>query len=158
MQYWTSLCLIAACLWGVVGLLQKLATNRMSAGSVLVWVTLGFAATAPLFVLMGDSTPMSAADIALGVLSGAANALGSWFLFASLESGAKASVAVPLTALYPLVTVVIAVALLGETVSGAQTLGVALALAAGVLLSYEPPSTADEAEAEGRGSAVRRSS
>jgi transporter family protein len=70
------------------------------------------------------------------------NGLGSWFLFAALERGAKATVAIPLTALYPLVTVVLAVTFLGETLTPKQWGGLALAIVAAGLLSYETPDAA----------------
>ena len=67
----------------------------------------------------------------------------------SLESGAKASIAVPLTALYPLLTVLMAVVLLGERVSPMQWLGIILAVAAAILMSFETaaPTAAEERKA-----------
>jgi transporter family protein len=59
-------------------------------------------------------------------------------VFACLEKGAKASVAIPLTALYPLCTVALAIAFLKERPTGLQWIGIALAIAAGAMLSYEP--------------------
>jgi len=73
----------------------------------------------------------------LGVVAGSVNGLGTWLLFRSLDRGAKASVAVPLTALYPVVTVVLAFAFLSERLSLREWLGVALAVCGGALLSYE---------------------
>ena len=73
----------------------------------------------------------------IGLLGGAANGFGSWALFEALERGAKASVAVPMTALYPLVTIVLARIFLAETLTFRQWVGIALAVAGGVMLSYE---------------------
>ena len=63
--------------------------------------------------------------------------LGNWALFVSLEKGAKAAVAIPLTALYPLLTVMLATLLLSERLTVEEWLGIALALAGGAMLSYE---------------------
>jgi len=52
-------------------------------------------------------------------------------------------VAVPLTALYPLLTVLLAISLLDEALTARQWLGVGLAVVAGSMLSYE---TADVRE------------
>ena len=38
---------IAIVLWGLVGLLQKLGTNRISASSLLVWLMVGFLVLLP---------------------------------------------------------------------------------------------------------------
>jgi len=59
-------------------------------------------------------------------------------VFACLEKGAKASVAIPLTALYPLCTIVLATAFLKERPTVLQWFGIALAVAGGAMLSYEP--------------------
>ncbi len=138
MSDWILLSLVAMVLWGTVGLLQKLGTNRLDASSLLVWVTAGFVLIAPAFLAFGNPFAVTQRNIWFGIASGALNGLGSWFLFVSLERGAKASVAVPLTALYPLVTVAFAVAFLKETLSVRQTFGVALAVIGGVMLSFEP--------------------
>jgi transporter family protein len=142
MAVWLPYSLVALALWGVVGLLQKLGTNRVSAHSLFVWLTLGFAFLLPFFVRGSRILSMPATDLGFGLLVGLTNALGSWFLFAALEKGAKASVAIPLTALYPLITALLAVALLGERLAGRQWVGLALAIVAGVLLSYETPEPA----------------
>jgi transporter family protein len=139
MAVWLPYSLIALALWGVVGLLQKLGTNRVSAHSLFVWLTIGFAMLLPFFMAGSRILEMTAADLGFGLMVGLTNALGSWFLFAALEKGAKASVAIPLTALYPLITALLAVALLGERLGGRQWVGLGLAIVAGVLLSYETP-------------------
>ena len=76
--------------------------------------------------------------ITVGLLGGFVNGLGNWAVFASLERGAKASVAIPLTALYPLFTVMLATVFLKERPTSLQWLGIALAVAGGAMLSYEP--------------------
>jgi transporter family protein len=123
--------------WGIVGLLQKLGTNRISARSLLVWLTVGFILFVPWLAWRPGMLAMSPRDAIVGVAAGLANGLGSWFLFRSLERGAKASVAIPLTALYPLVTILLATTLLAEKLTFRQWIGIALALAAGAGLSYE---------------------
>jgi transporter family protein len=76
--------------------------------------------------------------ILVGLIAGTVNGLGNWAVFACLEKGAKASVAIPLTALYPLCTIVLATAFLRERPTSLQWIGIALAVAGGAMLSYEP--------------------
>ena len=85
---------------------------------------------------------LSTRSVAVGVVCGFTNALGAWSLYTALERGARASIVVPLTALNPLVTLVLALIVLGERLTTLQTAGVVLALVAGVMLSYEPDSGA----------------
>ena len=129
----------AIVLWGVCGLFMKLGTNRISARSMVIWVTIGFVVLVPFMCRMTTLAGLSAGAISAGLIAGMVNGLGNWAIFASLEKGAKASVAIPLTALYPLCTVILATAFLRERPSSLQWLGIALALAGGAMLSYEPP-------------------
>jgi bacterial/archaeal transporter family protein len=137
MGSWFLYASVAVLCWGVVGLLQKLGTNRISSRSLLIWLIVGFAALLPLFWCEVNFSGLGWSVITVGLLGGAANGFGSWALFESLEKGAKASIAIPLTALYPLVTIVLARIFLAETLTTRQWIGIALAVGGGVLLSYE---------------------
>lgn len=147
---WLVPALAAAVLWGIVGVLQKLGSSRIGAGSLLIWVTAGYLVSLPLLLWRGGMGNLTGKAALIGVAAGLVNGLGAWLLFAALERGAKASVAIPLTALYPAVTIALAVALLQEKLSGREWLGVALALCGGVLLSYEREAPAEK---EARGAA-----
>ena len=114
MAEWVTFSLAAVVFWGIMGLLQKLTTNYISADSVLIWDRVGYLVLLPWLLGTTHLNNMGAGDILIGTLDGIANGLGAWFLYASLENGAKASVAVPLTALYPLLTVLLAVLFLGR--------------------------------------------
>ena len=143
MDTWVFYACVATLCWGVVGLLQKLGTNRVSSRSLLVWLVVGFAAMLPALWRNGDITGLGWRVLLIGLLGGVANGLGSWALFEALERGAKASVAVPLTALYPLVTIVLARIFLAETLTFKQWAGIALAVAGGAMLSYETEERSD---------------
>jgi transporter family protein len=143
MDTWVFYACVATLCWGVVGLLQKLGTNRVSSRSLLVWLVVGFAAMLPALWRDGDITGLGWRVLLIGLLGGIANGLGSWALFEALERGAKASVAVPLTALYPLVTIVLARIFLAETLTFRQWAGIALAVAGGAMLSYENEERSD---------------
>src|ERR1700720_880412 len=144
-MHWMAYASFAIVLWGVNGLFMKMGTNRISAQSMVIWVTAGFVVLLP-FLLSGTTlTGLSAGIILVGLVAGTVNGLGNWAVFACLEKGAKASVAIPLMALYPLCTVALATAFLKERPTALQWLGIALAVAGGAMLSYEPaPATSGE--------------
>lgn len=142
MAPWLAYSLIVVALWGIVGLLQKLGTSRVGAASLLVWVTAGYALLLPWLWRAEDWAKLPARDLAIGILAGLTNALGALALFTSLEKGAKASVAVPLTALNPLLTLLLARVFLAERLSPVQWLGVLLAVVAAVLMSRESETAA----------------
>ena len=137
MAEWVTFSLAAVVFWGIMGLLQKLSTNYISADSVLIWDRVGYLVLLPWLLGTAYFNNIGPRDVLVGTLVGITNSLGAWFLYASLESGAKASIAVPLTSLYPLLTVLLAVLFLGEKPKPLQWLGIALALVAGVLMSRE---------------------
>jgi uncharacterized membrane protein len=136
--YWVVYASVAIVLWGVNGLFMKLGTNRVSARSMVIWVTAGFVALLPFLWTTTTLSDLSTRMIFVGLTAGTVNGLGNWAVFACLEKGAKASVAIPLTALYPLCTVALATAFLKERPTALQWIGIALAVAGGAMLSYEP--------------------
>jgi transporter family protein len=129
---YSSLTLIA---WGVVGILQKLSTNYLSAESSLIWLVVGFLLLEPFFYPGTAVLHYSKYNLAYAILSGLLNALGAWALFAALKSGGKASIVAPLTALYPVVVIALVPLILHESVTRLQWAGVACSLIAVVLLS-----------------------
>jgi transporter family protein len=137
MEGWIVPAVTALVVWGIVGVLQKLGSNRIDASSLLIWVTVGYIVVLPLILWRIASWDLSPAALLLGVAAGCVNGLGTWLLFGSLGRGAKASVAIPLTALYPAVTVILAFIFLAERLSPHEWLGVALAVCGGAMLSYE---------------------
>src|SRR5437660_12630454 len=137
-MHWMIYAGIAIVLWGVNGLFMKLGTNRVSARSMVIWVTVGLVVLLPVLWRMTTLKGLGVTVVLIGLTSGLVNGLGNWAVFACLEKGAKASVAIPLTALYPLCTVVLATAFLRERPTSLQWIGIALAVAGGAMLSYEP--------------------
>ena len=146
MAHWLWLSMIVVAFWGMVGLLQKITTNHISAEAVLIWDRIGYVGFLPFLLVGLHLSHLGPKDILIGTLAGIINSLGALYLYMSLRNGAKASIAVPLTALYPLITVLLAVVFLGERLNGRHWCGVALALVASVLMSIENPP-----EREGQG-------
>ena len=132
---WLIFTFLALCCFGIVGLLQKLSTDLVSAESALVWLIVGFLLLEP-FVYPGQSlSHYSMRSIAFVLLAGVLNSLGSWAILAAMKNGGKASVVVPLTAVYPMVVCLIAPFVLQERLSPMQGVGIVCALAAIVLLA-----------------------
>src|SRR6185503_9350007 len=144
---WLSLTVIALVLYGVSALLQKLATNRIAAELAFGGFVLGFLPIAAIILLTDSLHLFSAESIRWdvgrrawlwGTLGGVLNGLGVLASLSAYRLGGKASVVTPLAALYPVVTVGLAVMFLGETIDTFRLIGVALALAGATALSYEP--------------------
>jgi transporter family protein len=124
--------------WGLWAFFPKLAVKYISPMSSLVFEALGVAAIgimAALFLGRGIETDPRGAIPA--ILTGVFGGIGLYFYFAAARHGPIAVVAA-LTALYPVVTVLLAILLLHERLNWIQALGVVLALIAGGLLAWEP--------------------
>ena len=144
---WLALTITALVLYGTSALLQKLATNFAAAEAAFVGFSLGFVPIA-LFIITTSSlhlftTESMRWDVGMrawtyGLLGGALNGLGVLATLAAYRAGGKASVVTPLAALYPVVTIGLAVVFLGESFDAFKAAGVALALTGGVILSFEP--------------------
>src|SRR5581483_1039921 len=137
MLHWMAYAGFAIVMWGLNGLFMKLGTNRIPARAMVIWVTVGFVLLLPFLWVGTGLSGLSTRVIFVGLLAGIVNGLGTWAVFECLERGAKASVAIPLTALYPLCTILLATVFLNERPSALQWLGIVLALAGGAMLSYE---------------------
>lgn len=144
---WLLFAGIALVFWGVTGVTQKLATNRISSELSFLWFAYAMIAISAVLML---AVPMHwhvrPLVFWLAVVGGTLNGLGALTSFTALESGGKASIVISLISLYPLVTVVFAVAVLHERLTLVQALGVVLAIAAAILLSLEPKSAQEPAK------------
>src|SRR3954471_10513543 len=134
---------LAIVLWGVFGAVSKAASDRMSGTDLQVINTLGVVPIALLLVLspnLGKRTGSLSKGIAYGCLTGLCGSVGNLAVFVALNKGGEASTVYPLTSVYPLVTLVLAMLVLGERLNGVQAFGIALALAALVLFNLVPGS------------------
>lgn len=136
---WLWFAAIALVFWGVTGVTQKLATNRISSELSFIWFAyamIAISATLAVFVpIHWHARPLI---FWAAILGGTLNGLGALTSFTALESGGKASVVISLISLYPLVTVAFAVLALHERLTLAQATGVGIAIIAAILLSLEP--------------------
>jgi transporter family protein len=133
-QFYASLALVV---WGWWGYLPKRALATLDPRSVLVLEGIGGVLVAvTLLVSSGGRVAVDRSGVLAAVATGVCGLGGAYFFLLALERG-KASVIVPFTSLYPLVTLVLSVLLLRERPSLSNLLGIALAIAAVVLLSRD---------------------
>jgi transporter family protein len=140
---WLALALAAVVLWGVTGLMQKMSTNHISARLSAIWFLVAFFPVAAA-ILLFDPLPgnIAARTWALATALGFTLALGNFTVLLAYSSGGKASIITPLAGLYPLVSVPIAILALGEPIILRESLGILCALAAVIMLSYQPDAAA----------------
>jgi len=135
MAIWLIYAMSCVGLWGVWGFVAKLTTARgvhpvaLSAissviGLVLTWLTVYFVQP-PL----ERTTP----NLTFALITGMCGSLGGIAFFLALGHG-RASIVVPLSSLYPAITLLLSLIFLGEHPSVTQGVGIVLALVASILL------------------------
>ena len=146
MPAWMIYALLTLAFWGVTGVTQKPATNSISVELSLIWFSAAFLPIAGvILVVQSLDWKIFASAWFLAILGGALNGLGVLTSFAAFRNGGNASIVTPLIALFPVVTVSLAVPILHEQITRREGLGIVLAIAATLALSYEDSSKADDA-------------
>jgi bacterial/archaeal transporter family protein len=133
---------LAILMWGLWGFFGKLALERkMAPISILLAETVISAVVAlPIFLVVTykpNAQPLQSTLSIYGFLSGAGLAVGLLFYYFAL-SEARVAIVVPLTATYPVISVLLSFALLGERPSLAQWTGVAFVVVGVALLLTSP--------------------
>jgi transporter family protein len=132
---WLGFSLVVVGLWGLWAFLSKVAAVQLPTGAAYLLSITGHLAVVGYLAATGGLTiPWQPAGLAAALGAGICMAFGLLYFFKALAGGA-AGVVVPLTALYPMVTVILSWILLHEGFTLRRLAGVALALAAVWLLS-----------------------
>jgi len=140
---WLLYALVALVFWGITGVTQKLSTNAISTQlSFLAFVVSMTVISVAVVGIVPIHWHVAPRIFWLAVVGGSLNGLGALTSFAAFEKGGKASIVVPLCYLFPVVTVVLALTFLHESLTRTQAMGIFLALLAAVLLSQEAPPSA----------------
>lgn len=135
---WLVYALAPITLWGAAGFLQKLATNHISGELSTLCFLAAFIPFGVLFLAReGLPAQITVNTWALVIAQGFLLALGNFAIQMGFASQGKASIIAPLAALYPVVSVPIAILFLGERIGTREMLGILLALGSVAALSYE---------------------
>lgn len=133
--FWYSV--LAVLCWGTWAILSKLGSRDLSAQAMQFYYGLG-AVPVALVLLVGRHLRLekSLKGIFYGVSNGILSSLGNLAVVAAYQSGGNTAVITTVTALYPIVTVGLAIAVLRERLTHTQMVGVCFAGAAMVILSF----------------------
>jgi len=126
--------------WGLWAILSKLIGDSLSASHSQALSALGFVPVLAALCFLPGSTPTNgkpSRGVGFAIAAGVVTSLGNLAYYAALQRGERAVTVIPLTALYPVFTIALAVPLLRERFSLAQKLGVILCLAATYLFNVQ---------------------
>jgi drug/metabolite transporter (DMT)-like permease len=132
MPPWLIYTLLTMLLWGGWGALSKPLSSAVSSWQMLVVSTLGLL---PVIGVLRASRQWGAGGnprrgFGLAFASGILGSAGNVAYYQALAEGGKAAAVTPLTSLYPLVTIVLALAWLRERLNALQAVGMMFSLAA----------------------------
>lgn len=133
---WMLLPLAAVVLWGITALMQKAATLHISAQAAALWFLVAFVPLAGVLLLMDPLTKtVDLCSWIAAIVMGFTLGFGNLTILLAFASGGKASIISPLSGLYPLISIPIAIVGFNERLGARELSGVAVALAAVVMLS-----------------------
>jgi bacterial/archaeal transporter family protein len=132
---WLWYALIGIFLWGLWGFLSKIGTDTANPFQMQMLFTFGMLPVAGAMLLhTKEKLDRNLGGITYGLLCGIATGAGTLGYYAALQHQ-SASVVTPVTGLFPVLTVVLAFALLRERLNRVQIAGMFLALTSVVILS-----------------------
>ena len=132
---WLVYSVAAALFWGVWGVVAKLISEEVSPYGNHFLFTLGMLFTLPFVVQKLRTETPNRKGIVWGLVSGILAVTGNIAVFQAFSSGGLAAIVIPLTNLYPLVTIVIALLAFKEKLNWVNVVGIFLAVPAVVMLS-----------------------
>lgn len=143
---WIFYSIAAALFWGVWGVVAKLISEDVSPYANHVLFTIGMLFTLPLVLAKLRRERPNRKGIYWGLIAGILAVVGNVAVFQAFSSGGLAAIVIPLTNLYPLVTILIAILVFKEKLNGLNALGILLAIPAVVMLSgqtllFDDPAT-----------------
>ena len=131
--YYSILCVL---FWGAWVLFSKLGSDEIPASPMQFIFAFGFIPVAVLVLILKPvKFEKSVKGIAYSLGNGVLAGIGGLALFAAYRSGGNTSVITAATALYPLITVVLAILVLRERLTWLQVLGLGFAVVAIIIFS-----------------------
>lgn len=135
---WLVLALVDMTAWGVGQVFVKRATDRLGAVTMVLFVTLVDGVLyLGLFLASGQTLAASWETYVYATIAAAVGITGYVLFYEALLRG-NVSVVATITAGSPIITILGAVAFLGEVPTVAEAVGMALLVAVILILSYEP--------------------
>ncbi|MDW8084065.1 MAG: EamA family transporter [Candidatus Caldarchaeum sp.] len=134
---WFALVLVTLLVWGIWGVAARLASSALGWRDTMAVAAIGYMVIAVTFIFASRAQVLPQGPVWLLALAvGSLGFIGTLTFYMALNLN-PSSIVVVATSLYPIVTLALSFLLLGETITPRQAVGVALALAALVLISGE---------------------
>lgn len=134
---WILYSITAALFWGVWGVIAKLISDSINPFTNHFLFTAGMLLTLPFVIKKCIHTKPDKKGIVWGLVAGVLAIAGNVAVYKSFSTGGLAAIVIPVTNLYPLITIIIAISFFKERLNYINAIGIALAVPAVVILSGE---------------------
>jgi len=136
MRGWLPNSLMALVCFGLWGFFPKIAVRYISPKSALIYEVMGGVLVAAVtWFSMSKGIEHSLKGVTPAFITGVVGYLGMFFFLHAVDLG-KVSVVASLTAVYPVVTILLAAIILKEQITYVQYVGIFMALTGVILLSH----------------------
>ncbi|PSR54025.1 hypothetical protein AHMF7605_11080 [Adhaeribacter arboris] len=140
MQYfkerlWLVFAILAALCWGVWGVLAKFISSDITPFTNHFLFSIGMLFTLPFIIRKCKVKEISTKGIIWGIVAGVLAVVGNVAVFQSFSTGGQAAVVIPVTNLYPLITIVIALLVFKEKMHWLNAIGIVIIVPAIIMLS-----------------------
>lgn len=134
-RIWLVFAILAALCWGVWGILAKFISGDISPYANHLMFTIGMLFTIPMVLHKCKIREANLKGIIWGLVAGILAVIGNVAVYKSFGAGGLAAVVIPVTNLYPLVTIVIALLVLKEEMHWLNGIGILIVVPAIIMLS-----------------------
>ncbi|MBC3789296.1 DMT family transporter [Spirosoma utsteinense] len=137
LERWIFYSIAAAFFWGTWGVVAKLISDQVSPFKNHLLFSVGMLLTLPLVVKKVRNEKPNRKGIIWGLVAGVLAVTGNVAVYQAFTSGGLAAIVIPVTNLYPLVTIAIALLVFKEKLNWINGIGILVAILAVIMLSGE---------------------
>lgn len=134
-RIWLAFAILAALCWGVWGILAKFISSDISPYVNHLLFTIGMLFTIPFVIKKCKKKEANLKGTLWGFVAGILAIVGNVAVYQSFATGGLAAVVIPVTNLYPLVTIGIAMLVLKEKMHWLNGIGILIVIPAIIMLS-----------------------
>ncbi len=134
---WFFYAAAAGLLWGLWGIVAKLISEEVNPYMNHLLFTVGMLFSVPVVIRKCTKASFNFMGLLWGVIAGAFAITGNVAVYQAFSNGGQASIVIPVTNLYPLVTIVIAIIAFKERLNWLNVIGILFSIPAILLLSGE---------------------
>lgn len=134
-KLWLLYAILAAVSWGIWGIFTKFISGDISPFMIHFLFTVGSLFTLPLVLRNCKIKDANFKGISLGIIASILVVLGNISVYQSFKMGGQAAVIIPLTNIYPVITILIALLIFKEKLNWINGLGIFIVIPAILLLS-----------------------